>query len=828
MNDPNATLPPPLLLVPKDDAKAPVDPFKLPLIGEDPEIVQMANAIYDGTEIGTSSDGGYEIFVDVLFHGDSVGLEVGLFLIALAGRLFLKENGRADRGERGYVTSQSVTMPFPVSITYQSYGKNSTVHALTCLVYFFKRHLTSFEYSFIATYAAAQSSEFISDSVRVYKTITGEKKTELIWACPMPVSCLFKATSMRTNAKYNRYAAYLRAAAILERIDPRVRPLMERQPIVNTLRKFKVGFCTCIHFATSHFVILQNGDRFVYSAKSGLWDSDESELRNIVVGNMFFIEEYIHNAALPDFVKNKVMLNLQIFADSQAPKGIKQNEITSGLRISASTTLRRISENRVLAFPNGCMIVKDGELTIGIPGVSDFVFVDKRSTLPIPSSIISERDTLGVSTGYQVETDPRARPLFEEYRKSMFPKDLDWRQICFILTSLFARTCNAKKVPFFIGENGNEGKTLFFEIVRLAIGSLNAAELSQSLLMEVNERNEGGNSHTSHLKEIAELVPLGLISDALITGVLSMQRLKAISGRDPINYRAIRGDPTEIEPETLIIAAGNKVGKPPVEASAADLRRILPIDWLSRFSNTAHPDPEIQAATREYPLREYTDQEKMWLAGCLLEDIVAVWDDYQRGGRKFYVDSMVIPTLHPRPPAEFNAEMKEFEEKKLAGAFNGYQATPTKYTMQATQVIRAFSPGCRAAHRRYHQSSPWYSLLQAIIATRGAGEPMVFDQTSPPPEIPEDLGDFTLNVTASMLKRYAARLPLKDVRGQRSPFQVSEMFNILKFYCEITNVAYVNEIGGMYKGRVRKPVFTIGFKAGISTFSIYPQDFNAA
>merc|ERR1711916_377240 len=129
--------------------------------------------------------------------------------------------------------------------------------------------------------------------------------------------------------------------------------------------------------------------------------------------------------------------------------------------------------------------------------------------------------------------------------------------------------------------------TLFFEIVRLAIGSLNAAELSQSLLMEVNERNEGGNSHTSHLKEIAELDPLGLISDALITGVLSMQRLKAISGRDPINYRAIRGDPTEIEPETLIIAAGNKVGKPPVEASAADLRRILPIDWLSRFSNTA-------------------------------------------------------------------------------------------------------------------------------------------------------------------------------------------------------------------------------------------------
>jgi putative DNA primase/helicase len=186
----------------------------------------------------------------------------------------------------------------------------------------------------------------------------------------------------------------------------------------------------------------------------------------------------------------------------------------------------------------------------------------------------------------------------------------------------------------FYGQ-GRNGKSALIEIVQGIMGSFYCKSVESSILIKRGVKNSGQAS--PELEALDYGTRLAVISETDEGDKLNESLIKQVTGGDPINYRALFGDPKEIRSEAKLCMLTNN--KPHFNADMKSMTdRLRFIDFKSRFLNESELVNE-NAYNEDKTLKEFyykAEPELIKELKTTLKKYVLLWMII--GAKKFFDD----------------------------------------------------------------------------------------------------------------------------------------------------------------------------------------------
>jgi P4 family phage/plasmid primase-like protien len=162
--------------------------------------------------------------------------------------------------------------------------------------------------------------------------------------------------------------------------------------------------------------------------------------------------------------------------------------------------------------------------------------------------------------------------------RQIIPNDDIRRYVLSMLNKAF-RSETPKKMMFWHGAEGNNGKTKLLELIKTSLGKLLFCTANKSLLNE-DTFNASGAANEALMKLMDTVV--ASISEPNKTKLLDMAALKLLTGGDEISGRKIYREETDFKAKALIIVACNDI--PSInDTGKASFGRINCVPFYSIF-----------------------------------------------------------------------------------------------------------------------------------------------------------------------------------------------------------------------------------------------------
>ncbi|HSH01630.1 MAG TPA: phage/plasmid primase, P4 family, partial [Anaerolineae bacterium] len=144
------------------------------------------------------------------------------------------------------------------------------------------------------------------------------------------------------------------------------------------------------------------------------------------------------------------------------------------------------------------------------------------------------------------------------------------------------------KLPFFIGDEGSNGKSKLFNALRSVLGDSNSGYvrmLNKEVILK-SRANDGGASPHIHMMRGARL---GLLSETSEGERLDLGQMKQITGGDAITSRKLYGDPVTWENHCQLLMVTNHLPHGDADDSAS-WRRLTVIPFEQKFVENPKPN----------------------------------------------------------------------------------------------------------------------------------------------------------------------------------------------------------------------------------------------
>lgn len=206
-----------------------------------------------------------------------------------------------------------------------------------------------------------------------------------------------------------------------------------------------------------------------------------------------------------------------------------------------------------------------------------------------------------------------------------------------------------KDIYVALGPLADNGKSLTFNAIREAAGTV-ADTIKLDVLLEEKYRSKGPDPDVMVLDGLR----MGLASEATESVTFSTERIKAITGSDPLRARGMYADSKVIDSRVKLWLHTNEMPK----FGGYDpgfMKRLKIIPFLAQFVPPAEADP----AAHKYPMLE-----RRRLEALLQESYPAIVSWLVRCARAF----LLHPTLEV-PPIVLTTTSQYFEDQDIIGAF---------------------------------------------------------------------------------------------------------------------------------------------------------------
>ena len=139
-----------------------------------------------------------------------------------------------------------------------------------------------------------------------------------------------------------------------------------------------------------------------------------------------------------------------------------------------------------------------------------------------------------------------------------------------------------------IGEKGNNGKSVFFDIVFKSIMGKSMDVINKNLIIELNTKS---NLNTEF--ERLDQIKVGYVSEFKSTDVFSNDTIKSITGGDSMTLRTINSKETTIKPTLNMFINSNELPKSAYSLDLPMFNRIVIIPFNNVFENNINFKTEL-------------------------------------------------------------------------------------------------------------------------------------------------------------------------------------------------------------------------------------------
>jgi P4 family phage/plasmid primase-like protien len=242
-------------------------------------------------------------------------------------------------------------------------------------------------------------------------------------------------------------------------------------------------------------------------------------------------------------------------------------------------------------------------------------------------------------------------PIWDKFVADIWSNDSDLIEYCLSMIGYFL-TGETSLDVFFVwyGEGGN-GKSTLINVLGAILGHTDVQGYFGALPREALIENR--NSSYKDIAEHTAQLPGARIAKCSELGAdrLNVERIKDITGGEPIKGRALHKNPFSFRPHFKLLATTNK---PPnyQEIDPAIIRRLVPIPFLASWTNT-----EGEAGERGVPDTELGRKLEKELPG-IMHQLVGY-------AKRFYASNRRLPHLPEKATTlgqSFQANVSPFGE----------------------------------------------------------------------------------------------------------------------------------------------------------------------
>lgn len=380
-------------------------------------------------------------------------------------------------------------------------------------------------------------------------------------------------------------------------------------PLDGAIKHHQAITADVLAWLLSPYVILYDRQAYVRNLHTNIWGiSAELNMTNLVTEIYDNALEEIEDTELPDILKG--MLKGLIDTVTTSGVGLATDKLRALLTCITNPFLR---QSNMLPLQNCVLIGGDEKVYIRAIHAADMVTTT--SSIHIPASELKD--------GEQEYED---KSLYTEYITTLFP-DPDMREMSFrCLAACLAGFNKYKKMICCVGHRGDEGKSLWSEVVQTIFSKEYFVDVGTAFY--TGKDSTDANAHTR-----------GLTGFQTACGILASEASSANSWFNILNLKKATGDDSMVHNEpyskkaisfkvtAISFIVTNILPNMPDHAKRAAFERLFFLVFGSQFVHR-NPDP----SQHRYLINPLLKKKVKYLAQWMLMDVIDAYPRYMTYG----------------------------------------------------------------------------------------------------------------------------------------------------------------------------------------------------